>query len=323
MEGSWRPAPLELEFRLGEFRVLTVNLKGMTLLGQVGAGGEAGAGDGPLPPEGLFASDAQAAIVRSLPIGQPLPRLSLRGRFIRYVPAQYRRYFVDLRQGTFEQYLLGFSSKSRNTLKRKIRKCGDLVCREFRTRAEIEEFLALVRPLSDRTYQERLLGRGLPSDQAFLDEVFALADAGNARGYLLLVGGRPAAFLLCPIYDGRVLYEWVGYEPDLAALSPGTVLQYFVLEKLFAEGRFQLFDFTEGEGGHKEFWARSHAQCADVYYFPTNLKNAALVGCHSALHTVSRTAVRTLDRLGWKDKLKRALRGWRRPESEAKPEEAE
>ena len=84
-----------------------------------------------------------------------------------------------------------------------------------------------------------------------------------------------------------------------------------MLEKLFAEGRFQLFDFTEGEGGHKEFWARSHAQCADVYYFPTNLKNAALVGCHSALFSVSRTAVRTLDRFGWKDKLKRALRSWR------------
>jgi CelD/BcsL family acetyltransferase involved in cellulose biosynthesis len=155
------------------------------------------------------------------------------------------------------------------------------------------------------------MGRGLPSDQGFRREILALADAGNARGYILFLGGRPAAFLLCPIYGGRVLYEWVGYEPDFASLSAGTVLQYHVLEKLFAEGCFQLFDFTEGEGGHKEFWARGHAQCADIYYFPTSLKNAALVGCHSALFTVSQTAVRTLDRLGWKDGLKRALRSWR------------
>ena len=244
---------------------------------------------------------------------KPLTRLGLRGGLIRYVPSQYRRYYVDLRPGTFEDYLQGFSSKSRNTLKRKIRKCaeahgGDMVCREFRTWPEIEEFLAIARPLAERTYQQRLLGRSLPSDQAFLDEIRALATTGNARGYLLLLAGRPAAFLLCPIYDGRVLYEWVGYEPDLSALSPGTVLQYLVLEKLFAEGRFQLFDFTEGEGGHKEFWSRSHAQCADIYYFRPSVKNAALVGCHLALASASRTAVRTLDRFGLKERLKRAFR---------------
>jgi CelD/BcsL family acetyltransferase involved in cellulose biosynthesis len=309
---DWTATPLEMEFRLGEFRLLTLNLRGVWLPGQRAS---AGAGE-PLPPADAFAGLTDAALVRSLPVDQPLPRLSLRNGFIRYVPSQYRRYFVSLKDGTFEQYLQGFSSKSRNTLKRKIRKCadahgGDMVLREFRTRAEIQEFLGLARPLSDRTYQERLMGKGLPADHTFQDEIFALADAGNARGYLLLLGGRPAAYLLCPIYDGRVLYEWVGYEPDLATLSPGTVLQYLALEKLFAEGCFELFDFTEGEGGHKEFWARSHAQCADVYYFPRNLKNAALVGCHTALDSVSRTAVRTLDRLGIKDRLKRALRRWR------------
>ena len=307
--GDWTATPLEMEFRFGEYRLLTVNLRGVSLAGQRADGQS-------LPPTDTFSGPTDAALVRSLPVEQPLPRLSLHNGLIRYVPSQYRRYFVSLKDGTFEQYLQGFSGKSRNTLKRKIRKCaeahgGDMVCREFRTRAEIAEFLELARPLSERTYQERLMGKGLPSDRAFHDEIFALADAGNARGYLLFLGGRPAAFLLCPIYDGRVLYEWVGYEPDLAGLSPGTVLQYLALEKLFAEQRFDLFDFTEGEGGHKEFWSRSHAQCADVYYFPRSIKNAALVGCHTALDSVSRTAVRTLDRLGVKDRLKRALRRWR------------
>jgi CelD/BcsL family acetyltransferase involved in cellulose biosynthesis len=310
---GWTQTPVEMDFRLGELRLGTVVLRGMSL-GERPA--ETVSDGGPLPPEGAFAGETDAALVRSLPVDQPLPRLSLRGGLIRYVPSQYRRYFVDLRQGTFEQYLQGFSSKTRSTLRRKVKKCaevhgGDLVCREFRTRPEIQEFLTLARPLSDRTYQQRLMGKGLPSDQAFLDEILALADADNARGYLLLLGGRAAAFLLCPVYDGRVLYEWVGYEPDLSTLSPGTVLQYIVLERLFAEGRFALFDFTEGEGDHKEFWARSHAQCADIYYFPRSLKSAALVGCHSALASVSRTAVRTLDRLGVKEKLKRALRAWR------------
>src|SRR5687768_13162449 len=120
--GEWTATPLEMEFRFGEFRLLRVNLRGLSLPGQRAAAGDGG----PLPPADAFAGQTDAALVRSLPIEQPLPRVSLTGGLIRYVPSQYRRYFVDLKEGTFEQYLQGFSSKSRNTLKRKIRKCAEV-----------------------------------------------------------------------------------------------------------------------------------------------------------------------------------------------------
>ena len=135
-----------------------------------------------------------------------------------------------------------------------------------------------------------------------------LAASGQLRAYLLTVDGRPAAFILCPIHDGVVQCEWVGYEPDLAALSPGTVLQYLVLERLFAEGIHRLFDFTEGEGAHKQLWARRSARCADVYYLRLTLKNGLMVGGHAALAAASHTAVTLLDRLGMKARVKGVLR---------------
>ena len=307
----WKAVSLRLEYQLGEMPFLRLPLRGLTTSGGALDGG-AQFGDGPRPPDELRAGTKDAALVSSLPITEALPRLSVQDGLIRYVPAQYKRYYVDLQKGSFEDYLAGFSSKTRGTLRRKVRKCAEsareMECREYRTPGQIDDFLALARPLSDRTYQERLLGKGLPTTAEFEDEMQALAAAGQLRAYLLTLDGRPAAFILCPIKDGVVQYEWVGYEPDFAPLSPGTVLQYLALEKLFAEGCHRLFDFTEGEGSHKEFWARGFAQCADVYYFRNTVKNAIMVGGHATLRSVSRSAVSLLDRLGIKDRIKNGLR---------------
>jgi hypothetical protein len=310
---SWKPVSLRLEYQLGEMPVLRLPLRALTISGG-SLDGEVPAGDGPRPPDDLRSGKKDAALVSSLPIADKLPRLSLHQGLIRYVPAQYRRYYVDLQKGSFDDYLAGFSSKTRSTLRRKIRKLaevGAMECREYRTPGQIDDFLVLARPLSERTYQERLMGKGLPVSEEFEQEMQRLARAGQLRAYLLTVDGRPAAFILCPIHDGVVQYEWVGYEPDLATLSPGTVLQCLALEKLFAEGTHRLFDFTEGEGSHKEFWARSFAQCADVYYFRSTARNALMVGGHAALRSLSRTAVTVLGRLGIKDRIKNGLRAIR------------
>jgi CelD/BcsL family acetyltransferase involved in cellulose biosynthesis len=136
----------------------------------------------------------------------------------------------------------------------------------------------------------------------------ALAAQDNVRGYLLFAKDAPAAFLLCPIRQGCVLYDWVGYDPAFSSQSPGTVLQYLALEELFAENRHRLFDFTEGEGEHKEFWSRGFAPCADIYYLRPTARNGALVAGHASLHVASRRAVDVLERLGIKARLKRLLR---------------
>jgi CelD/BcsL family acetyltransferase involved in cellulose biosynthesis len=309
----WQRQTVDLDFLLGEMHVYRVELPAMTVDMSVGLGDAAT--PAPALPDEVLQGDPAVALVRSLPTDEALPRLSWQAGFLRYVPSQYPRYYVSL-AGTFEEYLAQFSGKTRNTLKRKVRKCGeahggDMVISEHHTRDEMRAFMDVARPLAARTYQTRLLGRGMPEDDAFVEEMLRLADAGQVRGYLLRLGGKPAAFLLCPIRNGCVVYDWLGYDPDCANLSPGTVLQYYALEKLFAERRHKLFDFTEGEGEHKEFWSRAHTRCADVYYFRPTPRNLALVAGHVALHGASRRAVEALDRLGVKDKLKRAMRLWK------------
>lgn len=185
-----------------------------------------------------------------------------------FVRQRYRRSYARLDQD-FEAYLAGFSAKSRSTCKRKLRKFaelsgGALDLRSYRTEGEIGVFHALARRLSEKTYQERLLNAGLPAGPEALAEMRALARADRGRGWLLFVDGEPVAYLWAPAEGLTLIYAYLGYDPDFAEHSPGTVLQLEAMRQLMDEGKFRLFDFTEGEGQHKRLFATGGVDCVDL-----------------------------------------------------------
>lgn len=306
---TWPVRTVPLRYWLGPFALAGVALKVRT------------------PQEPAFVTDdpgldaiAEAApwngvdgfFVRSLRIEEGAPRLALGPRHIRYVAARYRRAFIDL-SGTYEAYLGKFSAKTRSTLKRKIRKFaelsgGDIDFRRYRTPNELAAFHRDARAISRRSYQEKLFDAGLPEDRDFLAEMRELAEADRVRAFLLFHDARPVAYLYCPIEDGRLIYAFLGYDPDYARHSPGTVLQMLALEHLFAEGRYRIFDFTEGEGEHKRLFATETVLCGDAYFLARRPALTATVRAHAALCDLDRALGRALDRLALKARLKRLLR---------------
>jgi CelD/BcsL family acetyltransferase involved in cellulose biosynthesis len=79
----------------------------------------------------------------------------------------------------------------------------------------------------------------------------ALARRDQMRGWLLFVDARPISYLYAPAEGDTLIYAYLGYDPEFADLSPGTVLQLEAMRQLMDEDGFRLFDFTEGEGQHK------------------------------------------------------------------------
>jgi Acetyltransferase (GNAT) domain len=241
-----------------------------------------------LPPTpGLPLRDTCGCFNLSQPICEGFPILRWRGRSLVYAGQRYKRYFVDL-TGEYNSYLLKFSSKSRSTLRRKVRKFaelsgGEIDWRKYRTPQEIDEFLRLAMPLSNSTYQERLFGAGLPTDHGYRSSVTTLAAQDEVRAYLLFVRGEPVAYLLCPANFGVLLYDKQGYDSRYSSMSPGTVLQVLVLEDLFKERKYKLLDFTEGEGEHKEFFSTHSQLCADIFTLDRRFGIVALVMLHAAL----------------------------------------
>lgn len=187
--------------------------------------------------------------------------------------------------GSFEDYLAGLSRKTRSTLRRKRRRFtdaggGTFDFREYRGVEAVEEFIRLALPLSNRTYQARLLKKGLPGDAASRQGILALAAEDRVRAFMLFLHGAPAAYLYLPVSGRTLIYHRLGYEPRLAALSPGTVLQFAALERLFAEGTFAYFDFTDGGGQHKEVYATGSIPCESLVLLKPSLANRARLAAH-------------------------------------------
>lgn len=219
----------------------------------------------PLPP---LSEDADGYFVRSVPrdgIGSLAERHTELRPFVRQA---YSRCYAVL-EGSFDDYLAGFPAKRRSSLRRKLRRFTDasggrLDLRCYRSPEELDEFHRVARPLSARTYQERLLGAGLPEGDAALAEMRLLAGADSVRAWILFLNGAPAAYLYAPARGNDLVYAFLGYDPDYADMSPGTVLQFETMRQLFDDGRFRRFDFTEGDGRHKRQFATGRIECADL-----------------------------------------------------------
>jgi len=224
----------------------------------------------------------------------------------------FPRHYIDMTTG-FDAYLARFSGKTRSTLRRKTRKLvsengGTLEVRSFHRAEESKAFFSDALPLSARTYQDRLLDAGLPGDALFRAETERLAGQDALRAWVLYLAGRPAAYLYLPVIGDTVRYDFLGYDPARASLSPGTVLQMHALDELMAEDRFRWFDFTSGDGAHKRLFATGSVDCSTLVMLRGEWRNRLTLAAGDAIDAAVDRAGHLADRWGIKAKLKGLLR---------------
>ena len=225
-----------------------------------------------------MASEADGLLVNSIP-ETLLDQLAAPG-FICFVRERYTRYYAALDR-SYDEWLAGLSANARSSLRRKQKRLAQhadgLRIRSFHSPAEMREFQRLARPVAALTYQERLLGEGLPDAPDFLARAEALAAQDRVRAWLLTLGERPVAYLWCSAEGTALRYDYVGHDPEFSDLSPGTVLHAAAFAELFGEHRFARFDFTEGDGQHKRQFATGGIACADVLLLRDTIANRAAV----------------------------------------------
>jgi hypothetical protein len=309
--GSWEVRSVTLKFKLGEMTLFTLPMTlavGTAHFTELAEDAFANWSQWDSVPESV-----QGVVIKSQPVSTELPRLTRFPSAIRYVPAQYRRFYLEFGP-SFAGYLQKFSSQSRQKRKREVRKFadssgGEIDLRLYRTPQELAEFLREARALSELTFQERLLNAGLPASDGYRKHLLETGAAGRSRGFILFHAGKAAAYLLYEIRaPGIVLSMYTGYDPQLRALSPGTVIHFLSIEKLFGESGLRMLDFTEGEGTHKQFFATGSRQCADIYFLKPSLRAALLLRLHAGMDFLSHAVVGILDRLGLKARIKKLIR---------------
>lgn len=264
-----------------------------------------------LPSFGLDKNE-QGYLLRSIPLAQKQPRLTFKEDYIYYIPAQFERCYIDFKL-TFEEYKNSFSSKTRSTIKRKIKKF-DAFCNQnmqfktYRSQQELQDFYRLARALSRKTYQEKLLDAGLPESGEFQREIEQMAQQDQVRAYLLFNNNAPVAYMYCPVYDGVLLYQYLGYDPQYQKWSVGTILHWFVFEDLFREGQFRYFDFTEGNSEHKRLYSTDSLLCGNIFILKDSLKMRFWVRAHMLMEDFSRNLGNLLENWGLKAKIKQLIR---------------
>jgi hypothetical protein len=129
------------------------------------------------------------------------------------------------------------------------------------------------------TYQ-RKIGWSLPEDEAFKFRLFEEAQDGRVCGFLLMHDNEPVAYAFCRTELDTIIYALLGYDPRFGKFSPGTVLLFLIIQRLFAIHKFRVFDFGGMASDYKSFFATGSVDYVKVTWFPINAKHLVLVLAH-------------------------------------------
>lgn len=306
MTATARPTPLN--FRIGARTLMAVQRDMVRVPLSLDE-----AREGRLPVLPPLPRDAHGYVVTSLPEDRLEAMVYASGKMIGFVRQKYTRYYADL-TGGFDAYMASLSGNARQGAKRKAKKIaqvsgGDLDIRAYRTPAELEAFHDIARRIALRTYQEKLMGEGLPASPEFIQGMLTAAAADHVRAWLLFIAGEPAAYLYCPAHGDNLVYEYVGHDPAFNDLSPGAVLQVESFRDLFDEQKFARFDFTEGDGQHKRQYATGGVPCVDLLLLRPSLTNRVTTAALGGFNKTVAGGKALVDAVGLEKLSKKLRRG--------------
>ncbi len=329
-----------LKFLLGEVTLAKVELTRYWHLGDPYL-------DASLPPESapeLCANLLEAALnslgsreclfLEGLPSEGPLHQSLALARCGGVAPLQlglgedFEHQFIRM-PDSLAEYVAQMGSRSRQSVQYSHRRLlkdmqGEVRCDCFQTEDSIDRFVADAQVISRKTYQWNLLGLGLRDADALRASLRFAAQRGWMRSFILYCKQIPVAFMLGDQQENCYYYDDVGYDPAYAKSSVGSVLQFMVLESLFARAdRPAWFDFSTGYGEHKGRFGNLSRRETNLLVMPATLGNRTLVGAHRLNDRASRFAVDLLARAGVKDRLKQLIRRRSARKSEPEPRQSE
>jgi CelD/BcsL family acetyltransferase involved in cellulose biosynthesis len=206
-----------------------------------------------------------------------------------------------------EDYWGKFSSKSRNTMRRKAKKLPHELVKVERPE-QVADFLTKAHAISTQTWQTRRLGLRVRNSTVDRSAYEQLAATGVLRSYLLENEGEPIAFVIGTQESGTFVYQEVGYDIRYAKSSPGTVLLFRVLEDLIAVDCPKRFDFGLGDAGYKQQFANRASESGALVIVSKRMRPRSIVAAHRVTHWLDQTGREFLRKTGLYDRVRRLYR---------------
>ena len=110
-------------------------------------------------------------------------------------------------------------------------------------------------------------------------------------------------------YEDCFFYIDVGYDPEWAKYSVGSVLQLEVMEDLYRrDNRPTLFDFSTGYGPHKSRFGKEFREEVNMLLLPNTPGNRTLAVAFRSVDNMLDLTSRSLDNFGLKKSVQKAIR---------------
>ena len=223
--------------------------------------------------------------------GSPL----IKERFLLYTPEGAGDTRLARLPDSFEAYLAKFKSKNRFNLKKKVRLLrehggGALRLDRYESPEEVEAFLEAGSAVALRSWQHVAVGERIANDPYWRSKLADLARRGLFRGYVLVCGQTPCAFVLGYQYSGVYHYVQPGYDRSFAELAPGIVMLYLMIEDLIVHRPARLLSFGYGDSDYKQMFGNASSPDASVLLLRKTLGNRL----RRASHATFRRAVQKL-----------------------------
>jgi hypothetical protein len=202
---------------------------------------------------------------------------------------------------SLEAFLEGKQKRTRNTLKRRVKKlrehgAGSLECMRVETEDQVDAFYESAFAVAEKSWQHKNLGRCLEETTLYRNNLQSLARLGALRAYLLKCGGMPCAFVIGYQYEDVLQFEQTAYSSDFARFSPGTVLYYMLLEDLYRHRPPRLVNHGIGVTPHKRLFSNRESVDTSVYLFRPTIHNRVLCTGLALFSSVVAIAKRLLAR---------------------------
>lgn len=236
-----------------------------------------------------------------------------------YSPTSFQERLKIQLPRTGTEYFGKFSSKTRNTFRRKEKKLGAIRMVRCSTEDQVADFLRDAHQISINTWQTEQFGLRVKNDASDLAQFTFLASQGALRSYLLYQGDTPMAFIIGNQYRGLYRYEEVGFDRQFHALSPGQTLLIKVLEDMFADNTPEIFDFGMGDADYKRMFANIETKAGNIWLVPPGIKGRSLVAYLNGSRSIRQYGRQMVKVIGWYRKLRQKSRLGKAAEANSAP----
>ncbi|MHC4878683.1 MAG: GNAT family N-acetyltransferase [Planctomycetota bacterium] len=215
---------------------------------------------------------------------------------------------------SFEEYMSKFKSRTRNTLRRKVKKFGECRLERVTELQQLPDFLSAAHDISKHTWQTAMLGLRIHDNDREYDCFTTLVQLQALRAYLLWQGDTPVSFCIGTQFNGVYDYEEVGYDRRYAHSSPGQVMVLKIIEDLYRSNTPRLFDFGGGDADYKRQFANLESESGNIWLLRPGVRSFAIRSYFDSRRLASRTLRSICRKAGVMDRIRQLTRrGFERP----------